>query len=145
MATDLGTTYSPSFTGQPPHMSREDTLIWSRYWPTIRAGTLRLWFDVGLGQGRPSPAGTPENLARMWTRLNQKRADVITETPDAVHIIELRDAAQSNAVGRLQTYAMLWKEDPPISKPLKLDLITNTEDLDVKALCALVGINYRVM
>lgn len=145
MSTDLGRSYTMEFAGQPPHMSREDTIIWDRYKPQLQPPPSLLYFDVGLGVGKPGDPALGENLNRAWTRLTQKRADVIAEFPNSVAIIELRDTAQSNAVGRLMMYAQLWNEDPPIKKQLQLQLVTNYADQDVARLCAANGILYKIV
>lgn len=138
--------YDPQqFDRKPEHISPEDYLIWLRWFPKQRARVRRMWFDVGLGEGRPSPPGASIAEQFMWLRLTQKRADVIVEYDDAIEIVELREAAQSSAIGRLLMYAELWKKEAQIDKPLRLRLVTNVFDQDVALAAKAAGIEYEVV
>lgn len=142
----LGREYDPqTFDRKPEHTSTEDYLLWLRWFPRHRAEIKRMWFDVGLGEGRPLPPGEHESYRLMWIRLTQKRADVIAEYDDVVEIIELREAAQSSAIGRLLMYAELWKREAPITKPLRLRLVTNVYDADVELAAKAAGIIYEIV
>lgn len=145
MPTDLGPEFPPTFTGRPTRSSNEDYAIWQRYWPAVRPGTLRLWFDVGLGLGSPVPEAATAAERRMWVKNTQKRADVLIEREKELWLIELRDEAQASAVGRLFLYRDLWHEDPQVPKPLQLVLVTNREDRDVRKLSEKNGISYLVV
>ncbi len=145
MPTLLGTKWPPTFDGRPTRISPEDREIWRRYWPTIQEGTLALYFDVGVGAGRPIPEDATENEAFMWLRNNQKRIDIIAERQNEVWMIELRFAAQSSAIGRLLTYRLLWSKDDPIQKPVKLYLVTNSLDTEIKEAAEISNITYLVV
>lgn len=145
MPTLLGTAWTPEFNGRPTRMSPEDRELWLRWWPNIREGTERLYFDVGLGEGYPAPKDADDRGKYMWLRNTQKRADVVVERANEVWLVELRYAAQSSAIGRLQVYKLLWAQDDPIGKPLKLFLVTNYRDLDVEALASQLGIAYLIV
>lgn len=145
MPTILKQPFSPDFGGQPPRMSTEDSVIWFSWYPTLNPKPQRLYFDVGLGNGRPFPAGGDESLRSMFLSNSQKRADVVMEFPDRWRIVELRDSAQSNAVGRLALYRELWKLDPPDRRPLELFLVTNNADPDLQLLTNPALITYIVL
>lgn len=145
MALNLGPEFSPSWPGRPPRMSQEDYQIWLRWWPTVQHLALRMWFDVGLGAGRPIPEGTSTELTFMWERNNQKRADAIIETNDTIWLVELRDKASLNAIGRLEGYMDLLEQENPWGKPIVAHLVTNQEDRDVRASAEKRGIRYVVV
>ncbi len=145
MPTTLGIRYNVSWTGYPAHMSPEDTEIWKRYKDKIADEVLLLYFDVGLGGQTEVPPDTSPEMAMMWLRNTQKRTDVVAETLDGWIIIELRENATASAIGRLLLYQELWKQDPPDNRPVTLRLVTNREDVDVKALSRIQGIAYIVV
>lgn len=146
MATDLGRRFNVDYAALPPHMSPEDYAIWLRYRPIPQGrGALALYFDVGLGAGQIAPADASPELREMWRRLNQKRADVIIEYDDHVDLIELRDHAGPNALGRLSTYRLLLTADNPLNKPITTTLVTNLTDPDVAATAAALSITYLII
>jgi len=145
MPTELGHPYPPDFAGYPTHMSTSDFHIWVAYQPTIPKTALALYFDVRLGEGRPAGPETPDYLRRMWRLNTQKRADVVIEFPDRWHLIELRNNAQLNAIGRLLGYQQLWKLDPPDPRRLTIELVTDNTDADTAQLAQTQGFTYTVL
>lgn len=142
MATILGRQFPLKADLWPPHMSPEDYVIFRRWAADAFAGALKVFYDVGLGAGAEYPKDTPVEMVRMWTKVTQKRADLIIEYPDKVRLVELRDSATANAAGRLLVYKMLWLDDPVIPKPLILTLVTNKPDVELKRLCKLYDIEF---
>lgn len=158
--------FGSDFARRPDRMSPGDFEIWARWWPRVLGGALAVIFDVGLGDGLPlspeteagrilsapfdfrtlaaAPRGSPEKLAFMHLRNTQKRADVIIERDSEVWLVEMRFNAQASAIGRLQMYGRLWAQDPVWDKPVKLYLVTNLEDPDVKVTAELLGLVYVV-
>ena len=126
-------------------MSDEDYEIYQQWWPQVVGPVLRTWYDVGVGDGSPEAftPGDGANYQRMWTRITQKRIDLLAETASELWLVELRHAATSNAVGRLMQYSLLWRKDPVIKKPLHLFLVTNSFDPELQALCNSLGITYN--
>jgi RecB family endonuclease NucS len=104
-----------------------------------------MWFDVGLGLGKPIPQGTTADLAFMWERNTQKRADVILETAEDISLVELRFKAQPNAIGRLLTYLDLLEPDAPWGKPIHPLLVTDQLDAEVRSSAEKRGIRYIVI
>lgn len=145
MSTYLGTEYPPLISKRPPHMSDEDYEIYQQWWPRVSKPVLRTWYDVGVGEGSPDAItpGDGINYKRMWTRITQKRIDLLAETPNQLWLVELRHAATSNAVGRLLQYLLLWDRDPVIKKPVQLFLVTNFNDPELDDLCRANRIIYN--
>ena len=142
---DYGRPWDINTPGTPPHLSREDYPLYERYLPLVRAAMRRTWFDVALGPEQPTTPDTPPPIHAMWTRLNRKRLDVLWDSETHWHIVELRDQAQPNAIGRLLTYRALWYADPPDSRPVILELITNRDDAAVRLTCRQLSIIYYVV
>ncbi len=145
MPTDLGQPYPPTWQGYPPHMSTRDLLIWRNWFPGIARTVQHLFFDVGLGPGPVIPPRTPAPLAKMWTRLNQKRADVILERDADVVIVELRSMASASAIGRLLLYRQLYLQDPVLGPDIKTWLVTDIIDDPTRALAEEHGIEVTAV
>lgn len=145
MPTILGRPYALKTDLWPPHMSPEDYAIFRRWASSAFQRALKVFYDVGLGAGADYPKDTNVEMVRMWTKVTQKRADMVIEYEDKVALVELRDGATANAVGRLLVYKMLWYEDPVITKPLTLYLVTNRYDKEIERLCKSVDITYFVV
>lgn len=140
MPTDLGPLFPPNFSGIPPHMGSNDFAIWQRYYALHWRDFLGFYFDAAVGQGAEIPDGTPEKLARTWTRLTQKRIDVIAIRSDAVWIIEVRDSAGTSSLGAILSYIHLLRNDNPFSLPLRTAVLTDHADRDMKAVMRDYGI-----
>lgn len=136
MALELGRPFAVDFRGFPPHMSAVDFVLWQRF---LRRGPLpylRLFFDVGVGQGVIPQGEVPENVRRSWERITQQRIDVVGEGADSWTILELRGAAGPGAIGSLAVYRSLWAADPPDGRPVRLVLITDTFSDNLRAALA---------
>lgn len=140
MPTDLGPQFTTSYTGIPPHMSAGDYNIWQRYHALYWQQFQGFYYDVAVGKGAIVPPDTPENMARAWTRLTQKRIDVIGIRNTAIWIIEVRDSAGSSALGAILTYLHLLRDDNPFSLPLAGAILTDHADPDFKSVIADYGI-----
>lgn len=140
MATDLGPPFPPHYRGIPTHMGARDYAIWQRYHAIHWRRFLQFYFDAAVGQGAAVPEGTPPKMAAGWTRLTQKRIDVIGIRPDAVWIIEVRDSAGTSALGAVLSYMHLLRNDNPFSLPLRGAILTDHSDRDMKALINEYGI-----
>jgi len=125
-------------------MSPEDLTIWRRWWPTVTQDAAALYFDVGLGLPDELPDTDDSAQLAGWIRNIQKRADVLIEKSKEVWLIELRFNAQSSAIGRLKLYERLLTDDNPFAKPIRLYLVTNKFDSEVRAVAESLNINYQV-
>lgn len=125
MTVQLGTAFSPTWSGRPPHMSPEDRQIWERWRSSSMVGLAeRVYFDVGLTTA-VAPPGTDLSMSRMWERVTAQRIDVVLEYPKEWFIVELRHDASASAIGRLLSYIMLWGQDPPDKRPVSAILVTD--------------------
>ena len=140
MPTDLGPPFPPHFRGIPTHMGTRDYAIWQRYHTLHWQSFLRFYFDTAVGNGAIIPEGTPPRMAAGWTRLTQKRIDVIGIRTDAVWVIEVRDSAGTSALGAIMSYLHLLRDDNPFSLPLRGAILTDHSDGDMKGLFKDYGI-----
>lgn len=74
------------------------------------------------------------------------RLDFLVIAPDAVHVVELKPNAQLKDVGQVLQYARYLERDIFISKhldrPVRLVLVSLTENASVRAACEAEGIEY---
>lgn len=140
MPVDLGPEFRTDFAGVPPHVSQNDLVLWEQFRRNFSLQFRRFFFDVAIGQGTSSPPNTPVNVASAFRRLTRFRADVVGDTADLWTIIELRPNAGPGALGALQVYQTLWRQDPPDSRPVRSLLVTDDCNQDIKAVAGLVGI-----
>jgi len=145
MPTILGDTYPGTSTSVPPHMAREDYLIWSRWRPKIAEHIRHFWADVRLGAGAPVPGGTSAADREYWLAQTQKRADLLILFDDlGLALVELRNEANANAIGRLMMYDALYAQDPVAGPLAHLILVTNQADPDVALIAQQQDITYIV-
>ena len=126
-------------------MSKEDFKIWQRWRPFALRNAIAVYYDVGLGDGKPVPQSVSPNLRKMWLKVNQKRADIIIEYHNKILLVELRFNAQLDTIGRVIGYGLLWEKNPVIKKPINYIIVTNLLDLDVKEAAETIGIDYKIV
>lgn len=142
MPTTLGPRFLPTWRGYPQHMSQDDYPLWQKYKDQALKDAVAVYYDVGLGGQTEVPQGVTPEMALMWLRNTQKRADVVIEKTDKWEIIELRSQATSAALGRLLVYRDLWRKDPPDSKPVTVLLVTDRFDKDMVETAKAVNVEY---
>jgi len=145
MSVDLGPSFLPTFEGIPPHVSSEDLLLWEQFRRRFAKDYVRFYFDVALGSGEESPAGTNPNVAAAWQRLTRFRADVVGDLGNEWHLIELRPNAGPAAVGAIQTYSTLWNMSPPDARPVKAIVVTDRCSRDIRVVASLAGVEVRCL
>lgn len=126
-------------------MSTEDTTIWRKFRQTDRTPWREFLFDTGIGNGKPVGDDFTAEQKQYWLKETQKRIDVLGITADRQIIIELRNNAQPNALGRLLVYKNLYSQQPLYPLPIDLWLVTNTPDPELKAIAEPMGVRYIVV
>lgn len=114
-------------------MLAPDIPVWYRFLKERAAEFKALYYDCLLGGPALSPDKEKDAMQRMWRALICKRADAIAETKTETWIIEVSACPGMRALGQLLTYKTLWDEDPKIDKPVKMVLVAEQVDGDVKA------------
>lgn len=145
MPTRLSQRFPPDYTGWPPAMAPQDFRIWRAWYPKFQPHPEAIYFDVGVGAGRPAPETATPDQRKYWLRVTQKRIDALLIYPDHLRLIEMRHDASINALGRLLTYKALLESDNPFGLPIKVYLVTDNHDRDLAALCARHRIHYTVI
>lgn len=145
MPTSIFQTEGPDYGGTPRRMSTEDVRLWWRWRQVDKTPWLKFHFDVGVGPGRDAGEVTDPRLRGMWQTSTQKRIDVLAEAPAFVAIVELRQHAQPNALGRLLVYKDLYLQDPLDERPVELWLVTDTPDPELARISRGFGVHYVVV
>lgn len=144
LPTRLGQRFSPDFGGTPTAIAPHDLAIWRRWYPTVRPPPIELYFNVGVGFGRPAGDDATPNDREYWRTVTQKRIDALLVFPDYVALVELRHDANANSIGRLLTYTTLLRDDNPFRVPVVTYLVTDNYDPDIYQLCRRHRIIYNV-
>lgn len=145
MSVTLGPSFPPSWEGIPPHISTDDLTLWEQFRRLYAKDYERFYFDVALGSGEDSPENTRVSVAEAWKRLTMFRADVVGDTGQEWHLIELRPNAGPGAIGALQTYSTLWLTDPPDKRVLVPILVTDRCSPDIRRVAGLSGVEVRCL
>ena len=145
MPTMLGESYPPTWAGTPKRMSKEDYALWQIYQATELEGATAVYFDVLLGKGQAAGQQETEEERKFWREKTQLRADVVVEYPDRVRVVELRINASVSTIGRTQAYQMLLKDDNPFGKPVEAEVVTNTENAQVREIAERQKVIYTAL
>lgn len=132
MPTFLGTKFSTDWRGKPPHMLTPDIPVWYRFLKEYADHFDALYYDCLLGGPVMATDESRDPMQRMWRALTSKRADAIAELKNEVWLIEVSAYPGMRALGQLLTYQTLWAQDPKIDKPVKMVLVADQVDPDVR-------------
>lgn len=121
-------------------MLTPDIPVWYRYLEKYGPYFDALYYDCLLGGSFLTEEQKKDPMARMWHYNTAKRADAIAETDNETWIIEVASYPGLRAVGQLQVYRTLWREDPGIAKPDRMLLVCERIDADLAASCGIYGI-----
>lgn len=132
--------FAPTWRGRVPHSTAAEQRMLYDWLDTLKIQPEMLWYDVAFdgvpGDGPPLsrfPAGTPANYARMWQRLNSKRADAVAQWPGGYQLVELRPDAKPQTVGEIHAYRYLAASEWPALQWLKPLVITINIDPMIEA------------
>ena len=145
MPTELGKPFEIDWRGRPPHMLDNDIPVWYSFLEKWGWNFINLYYDCFVGGPWYSKKKLSDPLFYMWRALNAKRIDALGETEKNVWLIEVSYDPGLRAVGQLQVYGKLWKEDPKIDKPVILVLVCSVVDPDLLASAAAFGIQTYVI
>lgn len=145
MPTSLGKPYSIDWRGDPPHMLKEDVPVWYDFLSKWGHLFSSLYYDCLLGGPEYTEKQLEDPMIRMWRQNNSKRADAVVELENEVWIIEVAFDPGLRALGQLNTYRILWMEDPKILKPEKPVLVSRTIDKDLALSASSYGIQIYIV
>ena len=141
MSIELGIFYNRDWMGKPPHMASQDLPIWERFRDKYKNDFVGWYFDAACGTPSEVPPGTPENLAKMWTRITSKRLDVVGVKTNEYWIIEIRPDAAAGALGTIMTYINCVSAEPIDDRNYVAVLVSDRFDPDIVPLAKQFNIN----
>jgi len=145
MPTYLGKKFSIDWRGRPPHMLNADIPVWYRFLEQNGHLFQSLYYDCFVGGQWHTAKELEDPMIRMWWANTAKRLDALAVLEDEVWIIEVASAPGLRSVGQLQSYRVLYLEDPKFEKIEKMVLVFEHIDTDVIASAAAYGILCHVM
>lgn len=145
MKPGLVDAFAPDWAGHPQQMSANDYEIWITYRIILPVLIKTIYFNVPVGDPILFSEGLEEDMARVVNAVSRRRIDVVGETDDAWHLIELRWNAGPGAIGSVLCYKALWDEDPPDQKLVIPVIVTNYTDENLIRACKKYGIIMQVI
>lgn len=106
-----------------PHMKPGEAAIWDRFQKKLPWRATSIRYDLRLGQGSPVDSSTEAWVARMVYALSTKRLDVLVETRRNVILVEIKERAAMSAVGQLLGYLVLFRNQYPTKKVVRLAVV----------------------
>lgn len=145
MPTTLGDEFSPLWRGKYPAMMPEDRPIWNKFLDKNYLLFKKIYYNVRLGGVYPGPDQGDETMRRSFYEVTAKRIDALCELKDEVWIVEVASRPGLRATGQLLTYQALWLDDIRIQKPVKMVLVSNSIDTDLRRALEINGVLVRLV
>lgn len=105
----------------------------------------RFDYNVRVGPGQDPGATFTDDMRRMAVLNSQKRIDAVGYKSTTPWIIEVKQRAQSNAIGQLVSLDALWRNDNPTGPAPVMLLVANTLAPDVPITLARYGIQLNLV
>jgi len=137
------TWYSPRLLRKYPHLSTEDIPVWERFLKANPDFYESVAYDVHVGTGSIPPAHLDETTKSMWTRLTQKRIDIVGRRPDKIDIIEVKPILRPSALGQVLTYKNLYEKQFSPEHPTRAVILFELSQPDMIATAEDMGIECR--
>jgi len=141
VARPTPTWFRPGLLYKYPHLSTEDIPIWETFLKKHPDFYESVAYDVHVGTGSLPPSHLDETTKSMWTRLTQKRIDVLGQRDDRIDIIEVKPVLRPSAVGQVLTYKNLFDQQFSPKRPTRAvilfqiaqpDMIQTAEKLNIE-------------
>lgn len=128
-----------------PHLSKAEAEIWNRFIVAYPEAFKQCWYDVEVGQCRPSD----EKLKPEWETnrqyLGKYKIDVVGETDDFFCVIEVKHEATTKALGEVWLYEELFKDEWKPKKPVLTYIVTDTEMPNIRKVAEAEGVQIYVV
>jgi len=118
------------------HMLAEEEELWDKFLATHEKEYLFFEYDIHVGEGTPPPGEYPEEYKKMVSALSTKRIDAIGHTETEIHIFEIRPHAGLPSLGALLGYNSLYAKKFKPTKPVTLNIVTDSVSPDDEKLFA---------
>ena len=123
----------------------EDMPIWEKFLSKNAALFERVYYDVRVGGVLPGPEHGTYKMTMSFYEVTAKRIDALAELKDEIWIVEVASHPGLRATGQLMSYMALWLDDPRILKPVKMVLVANAIDEDLRRALEINGVLVRLV
>jgi hypothetical protein len=114
-----------------PHMSRQDTAVWSAFLQSNAVTYDSIDYDVAVGGKAAHLVPDDDELAPMWQSLVKKRIDAVVYRVSEVWTVEVKPLANMAALGQALSYAWLWNDEGRTQLKARPVIVADRIDLDV--------------
>ena len=128
-----------------PHMTPPEVRRWDAFIEKHGLPEGKISYNEHLGEGAAIALDWPTWMAVMVKALSTHRVDVVVERPNEVLLIEVKGIAGMGAVGQLLGYEALWLRERGVDRPVRLLLVCERVEADMRAVFAYYEIEVVVM
>jgi len=95
-------------------LNAQSTALWRRFLELYQDRFESFEYNVRVGQGIHAPSGIPEEWARIWQMLTQKRIDCVAERENQTWVIEIEERPGARTFGQVGLYMHLLPKYRPV-------------------------------
>lgn len=128
-----------------PHMMPADVAIWEKYIDKFPMAFERVAYDVAVGEGASFDPTVNDVTGGDINKLYQRKIDVVGQSGRRLHIIELKPAASTAAIGQVRAYVTLFKRDYESDAILVPTVITDLLLPEMQYLATTEGVDLIVV
>lgn len=125
-----------------PHLAGSDIPTWDRWVSSFGQHFLGFDYDTHVGKGLAPGKNQPYPLQVMWTKLTQKRIDVLGYRKNSLWVIEVKSRPTVAALGQVIGYTILLALELDPCPPLVPCIISDVIEPDIETCCKALNINF---
>jgi Endonuclease NucS len=123
-----------------PHLAPNDVAIWEKFIDTYPTRYSTVDYDFALGGVPLSAQIFNSPIGNEMVRIYQRRIDVLAQSGNETHIIEVKPRAGLSALGQVKGYAELYLQYvDPTAKVVPI-LVTDSHEPDMRMLADKMGV-----
>lgn len=145
MPIDLSRPAAPVILAHYPGIALQEQDIWDRFLQSEDNIFTGFLYNVRVGKVAISPPGTEENLARMWTEINQSRLDALGITDDELVVFEIKVSAGLSAIGQAIGGQVLSQRETDDPRTITAAIVTDGIRPDARTVAEAIGIQIFVI
>lgn len=126
------------------HLIAIEAYIWTKWLKKHNDEYFGYTYDVHVGTPTKTPKDWPDNYMAMVNMLSRKRIDVVMEDNENIYIVEIKERAYPECLGRLITYRDSYIDTYNPDKPIKIILVADYIDPDLIRILDGLGIRYFI-
>jgi len=127
------------------HLNQWESYLWSKWLDKHIDEYFGYSYDVHVGTPAKVPEDYPDWVKRDVDALSQKRIDVVMEDSHNIYIVEVKERASLECLGRLLSYRYLYIETYNPTKPVRIILVSDKIDPDLLPQLDSLEIQYFIV